>query len=292
MKNILVTGGAGFIGTNLITELIKEYPASSIYSLDCYSSGTIENHIAGVNYIEGYTWNIFEFFNPNEFDLIYHFGEFSRIVYSFENIQFVSESILRGTPTVLEFARRGGSKIIYSASSSKFGNSGENENLSPYSFMKAKMVELIKNYGKWFDLDYEIAYFYNVYGPKQIYEGPYATVIAIFERQYLKNEPLTVVKPGSQTRDFTHVKDIINGLMKIRLKKTCSEYHLRSGKKYEIIQIAKMFSNNIKYIPERKGERFNAEDSFDNTEERLEWRPENSIIEWIKIIKENKLGVG
>ena len=189
---------------------------------------------------------------------------------------------------ILDFAVKCNAKVIYSASSSKFGNNGLNENLSPYSFMKAKIVELIKNYKTWFDLDYEIAYFYNVYGPKQIYEGKYATVIAIFEKQYLNNEPLSIVKPGTQTRDFTHIEDIINGLIKISNKKTNSEYHLRSGSSYKIIDIAKMFSDDYIFIPERIGERFNAEDDFEQTEKKIGWKPKKNITDWIENIKKMK----
>ena len=155
--------------------------------------------VDGVNYVEGYTWDIDKIFESNNFDIIYHFGEYSRIVHSFDDINFVSESILRGTPKVFEFAKKCNAKIIYSASSSKFGNNGKDENLSPYAWMKSKMVELLKNYNLWFGLQYEISYFFNVYGPKQIYEGNYATVVAIFERQFNNNEKLTVVKPGTSS---------------------------------------------------------------------------------------------
>ncbi len=283
MKKILVTGGAGFVGTNLIEQLVKD-ENNIVTSLDCYFTGKKENHVDGVNYVEGYTWNINEIFNDEKFDVIFHFGEYSRIVHSFNDINFVSESILRGTPKVFEFAKRCNAKVIYSASSSKFGNNGKDENLSPYAWMKSKMVELLKNYNIWFGLQYEISYFFNVYGPKQIYEGNYATVVAIFERQFKNNEKLTVVKPGTQSRDFTHVSDIVSGLIEIDKIKLNNEWHLRSGKNVTIIELAEMFGDWT-MIDERRGERFTSEEFYSDTEELLGWKPKMSLNEWISFVK-------
>lgn len=286
MKKILVTGGAGFVGTNLIEELVKDNN-NIVTSLDCYFTGKKENHIEGVNYIEGYTWNIEKIFDKNQFDIIYHFGEYSRIVHSFDDINFVSESILRGTPKVFEFAKKCNAKVIYSASSSKFGNKGKDENLSPYAWMKSKMVELLKNYNIWFGLQYEISYFFNVYGPKQIYEGNYATVVAIFEKQYKKNEKLTVVKPGTQSRDFTHVSDIVSGLIAIENKNLNHEWHLRSGKNTTIIELAEMFGE-WELISERRGERFTSLEFESDTNSLLKWEPIYRLSEWVQKIKKNK----
>jgi UDP-glucose 4-epimerase len=283
MKNILVTGGAGFVGSNLIYELSKD-KNNSITSLDCYFTGKEDNHISGVNYINGYTWDIENIFYNKKFDLIYHFGEYSRIVNSFDDIHFVSESILRGTPKVFEFANNCSAKIIYSASSSKFGNNGKDENLSPYAWMKSKMVELLKNYKVWFGLKYEICYFFNVYGPRQIYKGNYATVVAIFERQFKNNEKLSVVKPGTQSRDFTHVSDVVTGLIACEKSDLNHEWYLRSGKNISIIELAEMFGPWV-FIEERRGERFISEEFESDTENLLKWKPKLKLEDWVKFIK-------
>ena len=289
MKNVLVTGGAGYVGSNLIRQLLKNYPKISINSLDNYFTGNISNHIKDdrVEYINGNTWDIRSIFKQNDFDTIFHFGEYSRIAQSFEDIDFVHKSIVSGTFEVLQFALNNNSKIIYSASSSKFGNNGENEHLSPYAYFKAKNIELLRNYNKWFNLKYEISYFYNVYGRNHIRTGKYATVIGIFEDQYLRNSEITVFGTGLQTRDFTHIDDICSGLLKICKCNKNHEYFLRSGKAYKIIEIAKSFSENIKYLNERKGERFEVEDFQTDTNEILQWNSTVNIMEYIKSFKRN-----
>ena len=189
---------------------------------------------------------------------------------------------MHGTTRVLVLCRKCVAKLIYSASSSKFGNDGKDENLSPFAWAKSKMVELIKNYGEWFDLEYEICYFFNVYGPGQITEGDYATVIGIFERQYNSGEPLTVVSPGSQSRDFTHVEDIITGIIRATESGLNREWHLRSGKVHTILEVAEMFDHNWVMIPERRGERFAAEDIKTDTESRLGWKPKWDLSKYVK----------
>lgn len=284
MINVLVTGGAGFIGSNLIESLLKE-KMYFITSLDCYFSGDKENHLPGVEYVEGFTWDIDSIFKDRVFDLIFHFGEYSRIVNSFDDIDFVADSILRGTPKVFDFARKNSIKIIYSASSSKFGNKGLDENLSPYSWMKSKMVELLKNYGKWFNLKFEICYFFNVYGPRQIYVGNYATVVAIFEKQFKEGKKLTVVTPGTQTRDFTHVDDIVSGV-KLTLNRGMNhEWHFRSGINVSIIDLASMFGD-WEFIDERMGERFTSEEFYSDTNELLNWTPYKKLNDWISLVKQ------
>lgn len=291
MKKVLVTGGTGFVGCNLIKELLKKYPETEITVLDNYFTSDKFNHLKSkkVKYIEGNTWDIESHFESMEpFDTVFHFGEYSRIVSSFNDIEYVIKSNLYGTSKVLEMCKKWGAKLIYSASSSKFGNDGKDENLSPYSWVKAKMVELIKNYHEWFGLKYEICYFYNVYGPQQINKGDYATVIGIFERQYKNGEELTVVEPGTQSRDFTHVYDIVNGVIKTIEMNMNREWVLRSGKEYQLVDVAKMFTNNIKMLPTRKGERYSSgELKNDNTRQVLNWKPKHTLIDWVKKIKEN-----
>ena len=188
---------------------------------------------------------------------------------------------LHGTSRILEMCRKWKSKLIYSASSSKFGNNGEDENLSPYSWAKSKIVELIKNYNKWYGLQYEICYFFNVYGPNQITEGDYATVIGIFDRQQKNGEHLTVVSPGTQSRDFTHVYDVVAGVIKTVGINLNREWMLRSGVNYKIIDVAKMFCDKIKMIPERRGERFTSEEFYSDTESTLSWSPNINLNDWV-----------
>ena len=278
---ILITGGAGFIGYNLIQKLRATRPKIKIVCLDNYFTGTKENHIDGVTYIEGPTWEAPRLLEGYKFNEVYHFGEYSRIVQSFKDIQLAQQSILYGTPVILDLCRQWGAKLIYSASSSKFGNNGQDENLAPYSWMKAKMVELIKNYHIWYGLQYEICYFFNVYGPGQIMSGDYATVIGIFERQWRAGETLTVVYPGTQTRDFTHVDDIVEGVLLAAQQQLNHEWYLRSGKNWTIIEVAELFTKNWSFIPNRPGERQHSTSIENDTSNRLDWYAKLDLKEWV-----------
>jgi len=285
-KRILVTGGAGFVGSNLVKKLVKDYPDSKITVIDNLFTGSFNNlselNTLDFRFIEADTQNIEEILGQKSFDIVYHFGEYSRIVKSFDDIDYVLRTNLNGTTRVLEMCRKWGAKLIYSASSSKFGNDGRDENLSPYSWVKSKIVELIKNYGEWYGLEYEICYFFNVYGPGQITTGDYATVIGIFERQFSEGNPLTVVYPGNQSRDFTHVDDIVDGVILATLSNKNREWHLRSGVAHSIINVAKMFECEWEMIPERRGERFSAEDIKSDTKEVLGWSPKWNLSYYIK----------
>lgn len=283
MNRILVTGGAGFVGTNLIKRLIAD-KNNVITVLDNYFTGKKENHVLGVTYIEGNTWDADMIFNEQEFDQVFHFGEYSRIVKSFDDIEYVSKTILYGTPKILELCRKWNAKLIYSASSSKFGDDGKNENLSPYSWMKAKMVELIKNYGKWFGLKYQICYFFNVYGPGQIMKGDYATVIGIFEDQWKSGRKCTVVWPGTQSRDFTHIEDVVDGIILAANQEKNHEWYLRSGVNTTIIDVAKMFGG-WEFIPERRGERVTSEEFESDTNSKLAWTAKHKLEDWIAEVK-------
>ena len=271
---ILVTGGAGYIGSNLVKHL-KRHTNATITSLDNYFTGQEANHIKGVEYIQDCTWKINEL--PKQ-DIVYHLGEYSRVVPSFKDIEYLMTSNLWGTSRVLEQCKKWNAKLIYSASSSKFGG---NENLSPYSWVKAKMVELIKNYAEWYKLKYEVCYFYNVYGKNHISEGDYATVIGIFEKQHKEGKALTVVGDGKQSRQFTHIDDIVNALDKVRKKDSNKEWYLSSDVEYKIIDVAKMFTDNIEFVPERKGERHKAMTIQNDTKEVLNWKIKNNLEDYI-----------
>ena len=257
-NKIIVTGGAGFVGTNLITLLLKK-TKFKIISIDNYSSGSKRNHIKNsrVKYFKSDTKNISNVIKkPKEIQSVFHFGEFSRIYQSFLNMNKCIEYNTIGSNAVFNFCLENKIKLIYSATSASLGNKGKDKHLSPYAFSKAQNLELLENLKKWYKFKYEVIYFYNVYGPHQICKGPMSTVIGIFEDHYKKRKAMPVVKPGSQTRRFTHIFDTVNICYLAWKKNLCRHYSISNIKSYSIIDVAKMFKSKIKFLPKRAGERY------------------------------------
>ena len=286
-KKILVTGGAGFIGSNLIEKLIK-LGVENVYSLDNYFTGKIENHIIGANYIKGMSVDIEKLidFKP---DIIFHLGEYSRVLTSFSDIEKVLQYNVIGTMAVLEFCRKNKIKLIYAGSSTKFGEFDDFEkaqNKTPYAWSKAKNTELVNNYGKWFNLDYAITYFYNVYGEREISTGKYATLIGIFSEKNKNKEILTINAPGTQRRLFTNVLDIVDALTLVGIKGQGDGYCIGAKNEYSVLEIAQMFGGEIKMMPEKVGDR-----KFSHIDtkkiKQLGWHPKYDIKDYILNLKNN-----
>jgi UDP-glucose 4-epimerase len=283
-QRILVTGGAGFVGSNLIKRL--KLAGHDIISIDNYSSGKIENHIDGVSYynLDTKNFKLIEY-NLGKIDAVYHLGEYSRIHPSFEEYEKVWNYNTAGTFEIVNFCLKNNIKLVYAGSSTRFATEGINH--SPYSFTKSMNTELIKNFGNWFGLKYSICYFYNVFGPgynSSPIKG-YESVISVFEKQYKNNEPLTVVGDGNQQRMFTYVDDIVDGLIKSFYYDENEEFQLANPKLYSILDVAKMFSNNIIFIEKRKGDRNSSVVLHDNARKLLNWSSTIDVNEWINTLK-------
>ena len=261
-KNIIIiTGGAGFVGSNLIILFLKK-TNFRIISLDNYSTGSKKNHVKDkrVKYLNSDTKDISKTLKKykNKINAIFHFGEFSRIYQSFLKMNECINSNSIGSHEVFNFCFTNKIKLIYSATSASIGNKGLDKNLSPYAFTKAKNLEMLENLKKWFNFKFEVIYFYNVYGPKQISTGDMATVIGIFERQFKKKTPLTIVRPGTQSRRFTHIQDTVQTCYFAWKENKCRHYSISNKKSYSIIQVAKMFNTKVKFLPARPGERYSS----------------------------------
>lgn len=284
MKKILVTGGAGFVGSHLCERLAKD-PNNQVVSLDNYFTGSELNHVGGVAYISGHTTQIDELidFSP---DYIYHLGEYSRVEQSFDDIEKVWQFNKDGIFSVLQFCRKTGAKLIYAGSSTKFGDGGLGRSQSPYAWTKASNTELVENYGDWFNIPYAIVYFYNVYGKREISTGKYATLIALFTEKMKSGEPLTVVSPGAQKRNFTHIDDIVDGLVLVGEVGYGDEFGIGSPESFSILEVAEMFGGTIQMLPERKGNRMSADVVTDKTE-ALGWSPKRRLYDYIYELHKN-----
>lgn len=281
---VLVTGGAGFVGTNLAKKLHEQ--GNDVVVIDNHSAGKERNHIEGIRYVNDHTKNIRSILTEISFtpEIIYHLGEYSKITPSYEEIKSVFDYNIKGSFEVLEYVKEEKIPIVYAASSTRLALEGENH--SPYTFFKALVVQMLKNYGEWYGIKYSITYFFNVYGEYQdTWENEWQTVLGIFEQQYRAGKPLTVVGDGLQRRDFTYVGDIVNGLIKAGEKIENDEYQLGAGRDFSILEVAQMFDTEIEFIPARRGDRRYGKADVQSTLDKLGWKAETTLEQWIDKIK-------
>ncbi len=283
MNTILVTGGAGHVGSHVIEALLKD-PNNKVISLDNYFNGSEENHINGAEYRRGHTKDIDKLV-PESPDLVFHLGEYARIAPSFDDVEEVYDMNIVGTFAVVEFCRRRSvKKLVYAGSSTRFAIEGDGKHQNPYSFTKATNVDLINDYGRWYNLPYAICYFYNAFGPRENGEGKYATVVAKFEKQYLDGKPLTVVKPGTQKRNFTYVADLARGIILVGEKGLGDGYSLNNEKSYSVLDIANAFGGEIEMIDAYSG-RKDVVDTPDKARNELGWEATVDIMDYIAKFK-------
>lgn len=276
---IVVTGGAGHVGSHVVEQLVAD-PNNHVISLDNYFTGREENHIDGAEYRRGDTADIATLISEQP-DVVFHLGEYARIAQSFDDAPKVFQMNIVGTIAVAEFCRTRGSKLVYAGSSTKFADNGNGRNQNPYAFSKATNVDLINNYGEWFRLNYAICYFNNAFGPRETGTGHYATLIAKFEQAYLKGEPLTVVKPGTQRRNFTHVTDLARGLILAGEKGKGDGYALGNPKSFSVLEIAQAFGGEVKMIDDYPG-RTQSGEAPTKAWDELGWRPTIDVLDYIK----------
>jgi UDP-glucose 4-epimerase len=280
MKTILVTGGAGHVGSHIIEELVKD-PTNKVISLDNYFNGSTDNEITGAEYRHGHTKDIDKLI-PETPDIVFHLGEYARISPSFDDVKEVYDMNINGTFAVVEFCKeRKVGKLVYAASSTKFASNGEECHANPYSFTKATNVDLINNYGRWYNLPYAICYFYNAFGPREKGIGKYATLIAKFQETYLNGGEFTVVKPGNQKRNFTYVKDLARGMILAAEKGNGDGYALNNQQTYSVEEIAQAFGGPIKYIDGYSG-RTESGEAPTKAREELGWETTINILDYIK----------
>jgi len=287
-KLVLVTGGAGFIGSHLCARLVAS--GHTVISLDNYFTGSRGNHVPGVEYREGHTKDI-EQHVPETPDLVYHLGEYSRVAPSLQEPDVVFDLNIAGTFGVFEHWRKRGYKLVYAGSSTKFAEPREDgvegKDRSPYSWSKAANTEQAHNYGRWYDLPYSIAYFYNVYGPGERagqYEGAYGTVVGTFNHCYLEHKPCTINGTGEQTRAFTHVDDTVEALVLIGEKGTADEYAISAKEVYSLLDLAHMFGLEIEFKPATKSTRSSGASDTSKLE-ALGWKQQHTLTDYVESIK-------
>lgn len=282
---VVVTGGAGLIGSNLIELLLPKY---RVVCIDNYFIGSKDNHVQGAEYVEGHTKDIGTLLGAENPVIIFHLGEYSRVEQSFGDLELVWQSNVEGTFRVFKYWKEKKCKIVYAGSSTKFSEGGMGRHQSPYAWMKATNTELVQNFGRWFSLPYAITYFYNAYGDKELSKGPYASVIGRFKEQYWAGEPITVVSPGTQMRNFTSARDIARGLIDVGEKGQGDEYGLGSPESYSVLDIAKMFTDNIVMLPERPGNRMDSIVDTTRVQHEFGWKPQETVKQYIDSLKAKK----
>ena len=282
-KTILVTGGAGFIGSHLCERLVQD--GHQVISLDNYFAGSEENHVPGVEYRRGSTRDIGKHI-PEKIDLLFHLGEYARVEQSFIDLKEVFDFNMCGTQAVLEFVRERGCKLVYAGSSTKFADAGIGRDQSPYAWTKASNTNLVQRYSDWFDINYAITYFYNVYGPRERSNVNSGTLIAIFAEKYKNQVPLPVRQPGTQKRNFTHVFDIVEGLVLVGEKGAGDEYGLGHHDAYSVLEVAEMFGGPVEMIEERPGNRMLSSVDLKRAHLELGWSPQYNLPDYIQSLKQ------
>ena len=284
---VLVTGGVGFVGSNLIEKLHKQ--GHEVISVDNYSTGKKENEHSFCEYHNvDLQEHPLEYVKMEKPDIIYHLAAKARILPSIQNPLHTMKNNVNSMIHVLDYARSKNVPIVYAGSSSVVGDIYSN----PYTLSKFYGEELCKMYSEVYKTPISICRFYNVYGKYQLTEGAYCTLIGIFERLYNNNQPLTITGDGEQRRDFTHVDDIVDGLIRCgkglnssndRLVITGKTFELGRGKNYSVNEIADTFGDYPReYIDGRPGEMRNTLNTDTMAKDMLGWNPKGDVIDYIK----------